>query len=515
MARLIEDRGIVLLSPEEAGIASVHGPEAEVSGKKVILARQNLETVTKLTTHGIYLPGPIRKEFSWPGPFKPYQHQIVTADRLSATFGGYCFNDMGTGKTHSALWAIRYLRAKGLLRSVLVVSPLSTLTSVWAAAALEMGLSWQVVHGTAARRAKSLSMPAELYLLNPAGLRVLASIETVKKRTFVRLSEPLEKALEQIDLVLVDESSEFRNASADQYRVLQEILRARKPRVWLMSGAPAPRAPTDLWAQGRLATPRRVPRHFSHFRRQVMTKVRSHIWMPIEGWEDIAFEMLKPAIRYKLEDCIDLPPQIFETRDAPLSEQQSRLIKELRKELATQLKPGVTLTAANEGVLRQKFLQISAGGAYDELGRAHVIPAKARAKVLEELLAQAPGGKAIVYCPWRPALEMIYREISKRWKVALVHGGISSSKRPAIFDRFQTGDLEVLLAQPRTMAHGLTLTAAALAIWWSPTDNLDIYDQANRRIRRPGQSRTQIIVQISGTALERECYRRLDEQGNI
>jgi SNF2 family DNA or RNA helicase len=60
------------------------------------------------------------------------------------------------------------------------------------------------------------------------------------------------------------------------------------------------------------------------------------------------------------------------------------------------------------------------------------------------------------------------------------------------------------------MSHGLTLVAATCIIWYAPTDRTEIYLQANKRIDRPGQTKTNVVVQLAATRIEREIYRRLE-----
>jgi SNF2 family DNA or RNA helicase len=94
--------------------------------------------------------------------------------------------------------------------------------------------------------------------------------------------------------------------------------------------------------------------------------------------------------------------------------------------------------------------------------------------------------------------------------VACIHGGTSKADRDQIFGEFQKTDrIRVIVANPSTMSHGLTLTAATTIIWYAPIHSNDIYLQANARVRRPGQTRTTVIAHIAGSDIERRIYKRL------
>ena len=105
---------------------------------------------------------------------------------------------------------------------------------------------------------------------------------------------------------------------------------------------------------------------------------------------------------------------------------------------------------------------------------------------------------------------MLQEELQEYWSVEVVHGGVDKKHRDEIFGNFQKHkDPHILIANPTTMSHGLTLTAATNIIWYAPVHSNDVYGQANARVRRPGQKRTTVIVHISGSEVERRIYSRL------
>jgi SNF2 family DNA or RNA helicase len=100
--------------------------------------------------------------------------------------------------------------------------------------------------------------------------------------------------------------------------------------------------------------------------------------------------------------------------------------------------------------------------------------------------------------------------LSKHWEVEIIHGNTPKNKRDEIFHAFQsTPSPHVLVANPGTMSHGLTLTAATTVVWYAPIHSNDIYEQACARVRRPGQKRTTVIAHVAGSEIERRIYERL------
>ena len=92
----------------------------------------------------------------------------------------------------------------------------------------------------------------------------------------------------------------------------------------------------------------------------------------------------------------------------------------------------------------------------------------------------------------------------------MIYGEVGKSERDRILAAFQKSTHpQVLVAQPGTMSHGLTLTAASVIVWFAPITSAEIYEQANARITRPGQRHSQLIIRIQGSPLEARMYNRL------
>lgn len=95
-------------------------------------------------------------------------------------------------------------------------------------------------------------------------------------------------------------------------------------------------------------------------------------------------------------------------------------------------------------------------------------------------------------------------------------GGPSDKERNQTLSDFMAKEKpRVLIAHPRTMAHGLTLTQASTVIWFGPIDSTELYLQANKRIDRPGQTKATTIVQLTSTSVETEIYRRLESNETL
>jgi SNF2 family DNA or RNA helicase len=384
------------------------------------------------------------------------------------------------------------------------VCPLSTMERTWADSAFQTfpHLDCVVLHGTRERRNKLLAQDVDIYVINIDGLSTIK--DALAKRP-------------DIDLIVIDELALARNSGTDRWKILNAICNKQAPRrVWGMTGSPTPNAPTDAWAQCKLVTPDNptMPKYFSAFRDRVMRQITPFKWAARQDANEAVYQMMQPAIRFSLDDCVDLPEQTFITRDVALTPEQNKAYKDMLNKLSTEYAGGQIL-AVNEAVKANKLIQIACGVAYGTDGEHVIIPSKPRMDVLKEVIEESEG-KVIVFVPLTGALESVASELRKDFTVETVHGGTSKTDRDRIFGEFQRGlDPRVLVANASTMSHGLTLTAATTIVWYAPVHSNETYEQACARVRRPGQTRTTVIVHIAGTDVERRVYKRLQDKQSM
>ena len=458
-----------------------------------------------------YPVAPVMQDYDWPcAPgIKPYESQKLAAN--FAVLHRRCFNlsDMGVGKTLATLWAADFLMSqypKGECRA-LIVAPLSTLQRVWTDAVGKNFLgrrTFEILHGSAKQRLEALARPADFYIINPDGVGVGA--HTRKRFELDGFSREL-AARDDIKLAVVDEASAYKDASTKRHRIARLVF-GKKPYLWLLSGTPTPNAPTDAHGLAKL-----VNNAFGKSKRtlqqETMIQVSNFIWKPMKDGYDKARKLLTPSIRFDIKDVWDGPEMTTQQREVPLTEQQVKLMADLKRDLQVMVKQGSPITAANEAAARQKFLQISMGAIYDERHKVHLIDAKPRLNELKEVIEQAPG-KLLIFAGLTSVVELLYKEL-KHWSREIVNGNVSQKERARIFQNFQS-DVEprLLIADPGTMAHGLDLYAAQTVVWYGPTDKTELYLQANKRAHRPGQKHPVTVVQIVSNKLEREIFHRLE-----
>lgn len=487
-----------LTLPFHAGLANLI-PEHTRSGDEMRVPHTH--AVVRLARNlGLKAPAPIMAQYKWRGS-KPFRTQRVTASMLTMNSRAYVLSEMGTGKTRATLYALDFLMHTKEIEAALVVAPLSTLSTVWDNEIFKYfnHLSVGILHGTKEQRLKVLAQPHDIYVINHDGLKTLL---------------PELVATRRIGAVVVDELATFRNATTDRWKALAAVI-AKRLFVWGLTGSPTPNAPTDAWAQIRLLTPERVTGSFKRFKEATMIPVTTFRWIPKKNAKETVYEAMQPAVRFTRDDCVELPPVSYVTREAPLSPEQKRVYTEMMAKLKMSFAEG-EVKATNEGVLMSKLLQITTGFVYTKAGTTVELDNAPRMAALKEFLDEAEG-KIIVFVDFIHASKMVAEELrSDGYQVAQVSGETPKNERDLIFAAFQSADTpRVIVAHPRAMAHGLTLTAANVIVWFSPTTSLETYEQACARITRPGQTRKQLIAHITGSAVETKLYKRLQQKASL
>lgn len=497
--KIIDGKALLLKLRSPKQVTTVIPKSREVSQHEV-LVKWGVDEVFALRNMNIKVPSPIEGRYDWPGQYKPMTHQRTTASFLTLNKRAFCFNEQGTGKTASAIWAADFLMKQGKVHRVLIICPLSIMDSAWRndLFSVVMHRSVAVAHGDAKKRRAILAQNTDFVVINYDGVEVVA--EDIAKGGF--------------DLVIVDEATHYKNAQSKRWKVLNKLV-TPNTWLWLMTGTPAAQSPVDAYGLAKLLDSTSVPRNFNIFKDTVMQRVSQYRWEPKETATDTVYRILQPAIRFLKSQCLDLPELSYIKRTVELTAQQKKYYTMLKKNLALDLTAS-RVTAVNAAIAMNKLLQISAGAVYDEDGDAVNFDISNRYNVLKEVIDET-SNKVLIFVPFKHAIDLITDKLRKDGIDAeIIRGDVTASKRTDIINRFQTTkNPRVLVIQPQSAAHGVTLTAADTIVWWGPTPSLETYAQANARIHRSGQVNKCTIVQLVGSPVEARVYQLLDQKIDV
>lgn len=439
----------------------------------------------------------------------PYVSQKQVAQFMLLRPRSFNLSDMGTGKTLATLWAADQLMRWQPGLKALIVCPLSIMQRVWADAIFQNFLdkrTFSILHGSADQRLAALGRDADFYICNFDGVGVGA--HTRGRFELDGFSRRLAER-KDIQIAIIDEASAYKDSTTKRHRIARLVF-GQKPYLWLLTGTPTPTAPTDAYGLAKLVN-NAMGKSKTSFQLETMYQPypQAFKWLPKADGYDKARELLKPAIRFAIEEIWDGPELTTQQREIPLTDEQKKLMRDLKRDFIVAVK-GQQITAVNEAAARTKFLQISLGAIYDSGHKPHQVEATPRYEELHRVIEES-SGKCLIFSPFKSSIDLIYKNISKRWSTEVVNGDVSQKARSEIFQAFQTIQTpHIIVADPGTLAHGLNLFAARTVIWYGTTDKSELYAQANKRAHRPGQKFPVSIVQLVSNSLEREIFRRLE-----
>jgi SNF2 family DNA or RNA helicase len=469
--------------------------QGDVSEVVVFWGLDEAQTLSKVGIRKV--PSPILRDYKWPGLYAPMAHQKDTASFLTINQRAFCFNEQGTGKTASAIWAADYLMEQGLVRRVLILCPLSIMQSAWQSDLFKFAVhrSVDIAYGDRSKRKAIVESGAEFVVINFDGLDIVK--DDIKNGGF--------------DLIIVDEANAYKNHRTKRFKALKDILTS-KTWLWMMTGTPAAQSPLDAYGLAKMCVPVKTPTLFGTFRDSVMQQLTRFKWIPKPSAEKTVHALLQPAIRYTKAECLDLPDVTMTSRFTPMTPQQNKYYKQLKKDMLINA-AGEDISAVNAAANLTKLLQIAGGAVYTDNKNVIEFDVSERLNAILEVIEEATH-KVLIFVPFTHTIGLLHTFLNKH-KISneIINGEVAVGKRTDTFKRFQEEkDPKVLLIQPQAAAHGVTLTAANVVIWYAPITSIEYYLQANARVHRQGQKNPVTVVHIEGSPIETKLYEALQNK---
>jgi SNF2 family DNA or RNA helicase len=410
--------------------------------------------------------------------FKPHKYQEYAIDRIMDTPAVGLFLEMGLGKTAITLTAIeRLLYDSYDAVKVLVIAPKRVAEDTWSRESSKWNhtkhLRISKILGDRKKREAALKIDADIYVINRENVPWLVG-HLGRKWLF--------------DTVVIDELSSFKSSSAQRFRALRRV-RPLMKRVIGLTGTPAPNGLLDLWAQVYLLDQgERLGTTVSGYRdRYFLAGAKSgHVvyeWkQKKESEENIHNQIADICISMKAEDWLDMPKRIDRVVPLTLSDKAKEQYEQLERDLLLPM-AGADIVANTAAVLSNKLLQMANGAAYDEQRGVREIH-NVKLDALEDVIEAANGHPVLVFYSYKHDLS----RIKERFPQART---LDTSDDIAAWN---DGKIEMLLAHPASAGHGLNLQDGGnIIVWFGLTWSLELYQQANARLHRQGQTKSVIV----------------------
>ncbi len=412
--------------------------------------------------------------------------------------------DMGLGKTVSTLTATNKLIYEELeVSKALIVAPKRVTENVWSTECEKWDhlkhLRISKVIGNEAKRKEALRAKADLYIISRDNIAWLCGQYGGSMLPF--------------DMLIIDESSSFKNPKAGRFKALKAV-QPSFDRVVLLTGTPAPNGLIDLWSQiylldrgerlGKTITMYR-DRYFSPNQRN------GHIVYNYKinggGEERIHAKIKDICMSMKAVDYLDMPERINNVINLNLSPEVAQQYAEFEREQVLELIES-DITAVNAAALSNKLLQFANGAIYDEDKKAHEVH-QVKLEALEEIIENANGKPVLIAWTFRHDLSRLLKKLNKYKPVQLKTG-------QHIKD-WNAGKIQVMLMHPASGGHGLNLQSGGnIIVWFGQTWSLELYQQLNARLYRQGQKNGRVFIHhlaVQGT-LDMDVIRSLENKNS-
>ena len=416
--------------------------------------------------------------------FIPHDYQQYAIDFIESHPTAAVLLDMGLGKTVITLTALNDLLFDHFeISRVLVIAPLRVARNTWPQ---EIGkwehlkhLRYAVVVGTEKERREALRKSASLYIINRENVPWLVE--------HYRNDWPF-------DMVVVDESSSFKNPRAKRFKALSYMYPHIK-RTVLLTGTPSPNGIIDLWSQIYLLDRgERLGSTFSGFRNRYFTpgeRSRDIIYTydPKDGAEDAIMSAIGDiAVSMKAADYLQLPPVVEDTIPVVLDAKARKAYAKMERTMVLELlQSGEQITAASAAALSNKLQQLANGAVYNEDHKPHAVH-DCKIEAFMELIEQLGGKSALVFYNFQHDLARIVEALRQtKLRVRVLRGAEDELA-------WNHGEVDILLAHPASAAYGLNLQDGGNhVVWYGLNWSLELYQQANKRLHRQGQTQTVIV----------------------
>lgn len=414
--------------------------------------------------------------------YTPYPYQQYCTDRIIADAAVGLFLDMGLGKTVITLDAISTLRYdRWAVQRVLIIAPKKVAEGTWTKEAQKWDhlrhLRISAVMGSQAKRLRALATPADIYVINRDNVAWLVN--------FFKNAWPF-------DMVVLDESSSFKNSQSKRFKALK-LVRSRINRLVELTGTPASNGLIDLWAQIFLLDGgARLGKTLGQYRERFFdpdkrSRTQIFSYAPKEGsMEYIQRAIGDICVSMKAEDYLSLPDRVFDDVPVVLDDKAKKAYRKLERDLLLEIDEGM-ITATSAGVLTGKLLQLCNGAVYDSEKRPLAIH-DCKVEAFLEVLEQLNGQHCLVFYNFQHDRDRLLDVLQLPGLKVRVYQNTADE------DAWNAGEIDVLLAHPQSCAYGLNLqNGGHHIIWFGLTWSLEQYEQANKRLHRQGQQHPVIV----------------------
>jgi SNF2 family DNA or RNA helicase len=414
-------------------------------------------------------------------------------------------HDTGVGKTLLGIELVKLFEAK-----TLVVCPLSIIETAWFedlekfAPEIKATNLWTVWKSSQKIYIDEIINDRQICIVNFETFKILCTDNFIKPEMF--------------DMVLIDESSKIKNYKSQITKTLTKFC-DDVDYVFLFSGTPAPNNKLEYFSQARIVDATIFGKSYYKFRNHYYhsTGYGGYTWVPQAGMEDMLLNKISQfSSVIRKEDVLDLPERTDNIIEVHMGAKEKKAYKEMCDGLYTGFEEG-WITATNAGAKIMKLREICSGFLYDEHGDAHLI-GRSKLRNLLELLDEIGDKQVLIWTQFQFEANQIRKAILENRKCVsgLVNGSVSQGQREEYIQNFKDGKLQYIVAHPKSLGHGVTLTNCTYAIYYSISYSHEEMYQSKDRIYRYGQkNKCSYYYLLTPGTIDKVIFRALSDKDKI
>lgn len=395
------------------------------------------------------------------------------------------FFEQGTGKT----WiAAGLLEALGSSQSSLVIVPKNNKDTTWIET-LKANLPHIYVH-TSWETFKAVGYYGILVLHYEALTPNL--VARIRRR--------------QWTCIIYDECHRLKNRGSKISRRASQLRNSAEYKLGL-SGTPLEKSPQDVWAQMRFINPHCFGDKWEPFKKRYLRST-GFMGHKLVFREDRRKEFMRKLTPWALREevsILNLPPMTIEPVLVARSELQKEVYRAMLRSSVVRLNAQATVQAPLKITRNMKLSQIAGG--FITHDRDVYWLGYGKMRECRRILAVSPL-PVVIFCRFKPEIEMLERHLGKRYKVAIYSG--KTKNKADIQRNFQAGQYDVLICQLRAGGVGIDLFRACVGIVYSADWSSINFSQLKSRLYRRGQkNETTLFLLISQSTIDVRLVRRI------
>lgn len=445
---------------------------------------------------------------------QPYAHQhecfMKSRDR---EYYALLF-EMGAGKSKPTVDTAAYLFSCGRIDSVLLIAP-NGVHRKWLKEDFPLsmpdyieyrGAVWQTGDKKAEKACEDLFKPGPY-------LRVLCmNVESFSTKKGVEFAKRFLNATEC--MMVVDESSRIKNPDAKRTENICKLGDSAKYRR-ILSGTPLSNSPFDLYGQFMFLDRGIFGTSFYAFKANYAEMVDKNdpLVAGIMRKNNLKFapqmvavdketgqkkyrnldklkKLIEPhSMRVTKEECLDLPPKIYQNRYFKLPAAHMKAYLQLKEKQKLELNSTTKLTVMHKLTLALRLQQVTSGFMpTDDQRLVHLYAdpkENPRIQALMDTLEDLEGS-TIIWCRFIEEIRMIKELLGE--EACVLYGAVSNEDREEAKRAFQAGEKKYFISNAVSGGIGTNLTKAQNVIYYSNTFSYEDRKQSEDRAHRIGQT---------------------------